>query len=608
LYWDLFLTWLGLGQNREPRIQRRVQEEVFSLSQALNAWTTEHSQGAPHANRRRVTCWASPKQRYAKRRPKPPLKPNHLAWQQRQRNQELQATAQFQHTRSQLLALVGATDAGPVKECFDYHRDPYLRRYALPDDGPNIKVSDKKLDIGYPSWEMATRGEPELQHLHELIQAAASKRLYQPKTITLDEVYSLYSKLPEPRMLSITYKLRGMLLQAFGSPGTRDARSMLRYFALVGDVKKAGLPIRLREWNFALSLASRYVRKTSKTELVTAMQLWKEMEGDRGVMANEVTFNILFDVASKAHDFALAEAVYKEMDARGIPFNRYHYVSLIHFFGLKQDGDGVRAAYREMVEDGEIIDPVVLNCVIASLLRSGEDDAAAEIYERMKSVGSSKDQELPIAREPMPMPPAGHEWGGNRLVRKVFAMYGRLSKQHPGMNLQLQATASLAPDLQTFRILTDHFGVKRGDVTRLSRYLDDMTSLRLPLHGAIYSAIFRAFAAHGGGTGMDWTELRLKGVFQSMLDAVDNGVEGLTIEVRLAMQVIHAFRRCSSDEATKEALEQMMQRMKLTVGQETFLEDVLHNALAGKEKRRKPPQSQRPRPHHIVRAKRQEGF
>jgi pentatricopeptide repeat protein len=443
-----------------------------------------------------------------------------------------------------------------------------------------VRVSDRKLDVKYPTWELATRGEPELQALHELIRAAVAKRLHQPKTISLGEVYGLYSKLPEPRMLSIAYDLRGALLRAFGAPRTRDARSMLQYFALVGDIKKAGLPLRRSEWNFAISFASRYVRKTTRAELVTAMKLWREMESDWGIMANEVTFNILFDVASKAHDFALAEEVYKEMDVRGIPFNRYHYVSMIHFFGLKQDGDGVRAAYREMVEDGQIIDTMVLNCVIASLLRSGEEDAAADIYERMKSANNNS-KETSAAPPPRP-PPHQDEWGSNRLVRRVLMMYGKLSKKHPDMSQHLQATTSLAPDLQTFRILSDHFGVKLGDLPRLSRYLDDMGALELPLHGAIYSVIFRVFSAHGGNPNNHWTEEMLKRVFQTMLDAVDAGVEGLRIEVRLAMQVIHAFTKCSDADTTREALEQMRARLKVTKTQEMFLEDVLFNALERK--------------------------
>jgi pentatricopeptide repeat protein len=576
--WNVFRAWLGWGKRpaTPPKLFTPSVKFSASLAEAVRIWAIKH-RTPPRQQPPKYIYHLTVKQRYAKQlaRPRP----------RKASRKRAKQTEPVQHTRAYLLELVGATNVGPVNDYFDYHRDPYLRRYAQPDDGPNVRISDRSADVGYPSWEMATRGEPELERLHELLRTAVAERLYQPKSVSLDDLYRLYCKLPEPKMLSIAYPLRGQLLRVYGAPGMRDARSMLRYFALVGDVKKAGLPLRLREWNFAISLASRYVRRTTKTELVTAMQLWKEMENDQGILANEVTFNILFDVASKANDFNLAEEVYKEMEARGIPFNRYHHVSMIHFFGLKQDGDGVRAAYREMVEDGEIVDTVVLNCVIAGLTRAGEHEAAAEIYERMKSASNEAILESPSGhRLPAAVPPPPqNSRGGNRLSVKVLMMYGRLSKKHPEMSQQLQASTSLAPDLQTVRILTEHFGARMGDLSRMMHYLDDMSGLGLPLQGGIFSIIFRGFVAHGGVPGSEWSEEKLHRVFQTLLDAVDSGVDGLHIRLRLAMQVVHAFQKCSSAEATRWAHEQVVQRMKLTVAQEGFLAEVLRKALVRRD-------------------------
>ncbi len=136
------------------------------------------------------------------------------------------------------------------------------------------------------------------------------------------------------------------------------------------------------------------------------------------------------------------------MEERGYPFNRYHPVSLIHFFGLRKDSDGLRAAYRDMVNSGEIVDTVTLNCVIAGLLRCGEEEGAEHVYERMRD------------RSPISTGMPHRSWMSNKAMTRVLMMFARLGRKHPDMKSTFQGVAPLAPDLSTYRILINHSATK----------------------------------------------------------------------------------------------------------------------------------------------------
>jgi pentatricopeptide repeat protein len=371
-------------------------------------------------------------------------------------------------------------------------------------------------------------------------------------------------------MLCVPATIRHRLLRAFGTPEKKDTRAMLRYFALIADVKNCGLALRRTEWNHALALASRYVGTVSDTEMDSTLRLWKEMERDAGVKGNDVTFHILFDVASKSGNFTLAEMIFKEMETRGFRFNRYHHVSLIHFFGLKMEGNGVRAAYKEMVDAGEMIDTVVLNCVISGLLKSGEDAAAEQVYERMKETHTMA-PDLPE-----------RDYFTSKVITNVLMMFSKVGQSHPSMVQSFQKAALVAPDLQTYRILVNHFAVKVGNLGKVAQYLDEMKWFQVPLHGAVFLALFKGFDIHGSRLSSDWGEQRLQKVFSALLKSLDDGARGLYVDTWLGMYALKAFVKCSSREKVLEAYDGLQVRWKLNSSQTAFMADFLHKLLCQK--------------------------
>lgn len=370
---------------------------------------------------------------------------------------------------------------------------------------------------------------------------AVGRRLGNPYKTDIEYVWELYQSLPEPRMPYLHAKIRHSFMKALGRED-RNHKSFLRYSAVVADVQRSGLRLTRSEWNIALSFAARYVGHSTEKESTETLRRWKAMELDAGIKGNEVTFNILFDVASKAGNFVLAEMLYKEMEKRGLRNNRYHHVSLIHFFGLKMDSDGIRAAYKEMVEAGEMIDTVALNCVIAGFLRCGEEYAAERVYERMKAA-HERAQEMPY-----------RNYMNGKVITKVLMMFAKLSNESAkgsegegaddgALRRHFQKHAPIVPDVQTYRILLNHYAVRLAALDKVALFLDDMKWFQVPLHGAIFLALFKGFALHGG-SGSQWSPRRLDNVWMAFRSALEENANGLYVDVWMAMWVLRAFRRC----------------------------------------------------------------
>ncbi|KAK9414597.1 hypothetical protein SUNI508_11035 [Seiridium unicorne] len=470
-------------------------------------------------------------------------------------------------SREELLAFIDHYDGATVEEQLEFLRDPYMRRYA-PASTAELRVSDTYHEFIAPLPEDVQRGEIGDQETITRLRTAVFTKMMRAHSTDNDFIYELYRALPEPRITYLSGRLRHGLLAALSITERRDSKSMLRYFAVIADVKTAGFSLTKTEWNTAMSFASRYVGHSSETEVQAALHLWREMELDAGIKGNEVTFNILFDVAAKAGKFALAEMTYQEMIGRGYHFNRYHHVSLIHFFGLKMDSSGVRAAYKEMVEHGEVIDTLVLNCVIASFLRCGEESAAEHVYKMMK-VSDERSKLIPH-----------RDYTFNKMVNKVLVMFGRMGRKHPDLRSGFQTVGMVTPNLHTYRILLNYYGVRLGQMSKVAQFLDEMKFFRVPLHGAIFLALFKGFALHGRGPSSDWSVQRLTNVWTAFLDAFDGGADGLYISTWMAMWVLRAFaNRVGSTEEILAVYEELRVRWPADHVTESFMLEFLHKLL-----------------------------
>ncbi|KAK3387506.1 hypothetical protein B0H63DRAFT_470188 [Podospora didyma] len=478
-------------------------------------------------------------------------------------------------SEQELLNLVepyDADDPGTVDEHLQFVRDPYMRGYAR-SDGHDIVIARDKHDVDYPSFDEVTEPNEEERAILWDLRFAVIRRLRNRHEIDLDNVYDLYQRLPEPRMPFIYGRLRHQLLRVLGQPDKRDSKSMMRYFAVISEVKRSGFLLTSGEWNAAMALASRYVGVTTETEVEAAMKLWQEMELEANIKGTDVTFNILFDAASKAGNFVLAEMLYQEMKSRGHRFNRYHHVSLIHFFGLQLDTSGMRAAYREMVKAGEIIDTVVLNAMISGLLRSGEEAAADRVYRRMKATAPDS-REAKGTEKKRPVLP-GRTYTTNKAITQALMMFAKLGRKHPKLLPGFQNTAPMHPDLQTYRILLNYYSIKVGDISKVAQLVDEMRFYQIPLHGAIFLALFKGYATHGGYERSPWSTQRLDSIWTAFLRAIDDEVPGLEIKTWLAISILQAFVKCATREQVLVAYDELKARWRLDPDDENFMIDYL---------------------------------
>ena len=339
------------------------------------------------------------------------------------------------------------------------------------------------------------------------------ERLLQNRKASPDQISELYNRLPSPGAARLKQRTLEYLLHRMSHVPYKSHSSMLRYLHIITDMRSAGRHVPVGAWTTAIAFAGRCVKRITASEIESALSLWKQMESQAGVRANEVTFNVLFDVASKAGKFVLAEMLLREMKTRGHGFNRYMRVNLMYYYGLRGDGTGVRRAYKELVESGEIVDTAVMSCAVASLLKAGEPVAAEQVFERAKRLHAGKGGASPL-------PP--HQWQHRKdLGRSLMKAAVRLRDATPEERKQVQDATPLAPGLHVYKVLVYYHAVTAGDVDRVSTLVDEMAWYQIPVQGAIFLYLFKGFATHGGLLYSGWTRQRLELTFQAFLDAVE---------------------------------------------------------------------------------------
>ncbi|KAI4137826.1 MAG: hypothetical protein L6R39_007077 [Caloplaca ligustica] len=309
---------------------------------------------------------------------------------------------------------------------------------------------------------------------------------------------------------------------------------MLRYLTLVDHMKEASIPLDQAEWNSAIAYAGRCFARVEASEVESALHIWKEMEQEAGVKSGVVTFNILFDIAVKADKYVLAEMILEEIESRRLEYNRFSYVGLIYYHGVKGDGAAIRKAYRDLVEAGQIVDTVVMNCVIVSLIRAGEFPAAEQVYERMKRIAlRATGQFIPNS-----------DWRATRDLGRALDKASRIMRNDDEGLQRLQAEQFIVPDLRTFCIFVDHHVHTTGELRRVTGLLEDMQLLKVPIHGRIYLKIFKGFAYHGGVKYTSWTRQRLELVWASLLSALEDKMDGVRMMKWTVIWVVRAFAQC----------------------------------------------------------------
>lgn len=441
----------------------------------------------------------------------------------------------------------------------DYYRESYGTQTGglaeLPQAKRMLSTSKNENTIIQPLLLHTDIGEPpspasEQTNNSDLPGLAHLLKVLGRDGCTHEEAFEAYSALPFPGVSYLSDDTRRLLFHRLSVLEKKGRTSKMRYLAVVDDMKSADLHLTQAEWNSAIAFCGQCFTLVTAVDVENALRTWKEMEQEANVRGGTITFNILFDMAAKAGKFALAEMILKEMGDRGLAFNRYSRNCFIFYHGLRGDGDAVRRAYREFVEAGEIVDTVVMNCVITSLIRAGEPTAAEQVYERMKRMHTKQ-----TGRHMLP--------GNWREVRDLGRLLNRAAqrfKKDPQKLQQLREEQSIGPDVQTYAQLIEYHASQTADIRRIAALLAEMQHLGLPMHGRIFTKLFKGFAFHGGVRYTSWTRARLETVWASLLEVLDQQLDDVRVMKWMVHWAVRAFERCAGRQRTLDIWSELRER------------------------------------------------
>lgn len=343
---------------------------------------------------------------------------------------------------------------------------------------------------------------PDQMEIHSVEKLV--RTLWEEPNPSTQYLFRLYRDIPAPGVALLSKRTRGALLRLFAHPRDRRWVDARRYLALVDDMVTARLPLSRSLWSSAIHLSGRANGKVLKRDLIRAVGMWQKMEHIAGVKADEVVFNILFDIAIKASAFKVADRLEEEMTERGLSFSRCGKTSKIYYFGMIRDVEGIRETFDDFVRSGEIVDTVVMNCLVASFLRAGDIQTAEQLYARMLEKQSSNNKRLSHSDD------GSHDGGSNlsydmpqyrersRKLGRVLKKSSALKEKFPEYHRALQDSLSIAPDTRTFYIFLRHYAYNTGQLDSFMAVIRDMEkTFIVPPRAIIYLFLFEGFALHG---------------------------------------------------------------------------------------------------------------
>ncbi|KAF2441542.1 hypothetical protein P171DRAFT_434200 [Karstenula rhodostoma CBS 690.94] len=370
-----------------------------------------------------------------------------------------------------------------------------------------------------------------------------------------DHLWDAYRRLSEPRIVYLPRRTIHDVLHHLSIVERPGLDAMQRYLSILDDMKHAHIHIKLNEWTAAAHFAGRSRGIVSTEDLQSALYLWRDMEQRANLRGSTVTFNVLFNIAVKAGKFTLAELFLKEMKARRLKFHRHFRVSLLYYYGVMQNGSGVRRVYQDMIKHGDVIDVVVMNAVIAALIRAGEPSAAEHVFERMKrlaaaAVNGSASYTIPGGPTVVK---SDRSWRGTRKLGLQLTYGGRHLRERDAEALKdLQDWAPIAPNSRTYSLLIRHQATVEGNIDRVNELLREMGYNAVPLEGSIFVVVFHGFAQFGGVRYSSWTRAKLEQTWTEYLQALDDRLDRTWINQTSAIAALKAFRKCADVERTLE--------------------------------------------------------
>lgn len=344
---------------------------------------------------------------------------------------------------------------------------------------------------------------------------------------TNEELFEVYSRL-DNGVGYLAEKPLYWLIKRFMSVPQRNRTAMHRYLSILEDMRRVDLNIYPAEWNQAINFVTRSYAATSRADVDLALAMWEEREavGIHDDCDAVTGFNILLSAASRASWDRLVHSLLQEISRRNISFNRYTHTTLITYYGYKKDVTSISAAYKRMVDAGEIIDTVVLNCIMSALIKAWKFPLAKHIFDWMLEHRTPAPPFIPTdfrtqTRAYLPHTPV-LDWRQKRHNAKTLLAATALKSYTS--NLQV----SLSPDMTTYHLILSHY-CEFGYYTEAASILALQTEAGIPWFKHTFVTLLKAFAWHGDrhpDPHNDWNKARLLDIIEQLFAAWERTPKG----------------------------------------------------------------------------------
>jgi len=367
--------------------------------------------------------------------------------------------------------------------------------------------------------------DPQISRLLEDI----SRLLDNPET-PHETLWRFYLRLPDNHVTFLPGKLLGRFLQHLSAAPTSRIEDghMNRFTSVLNDMRDAELPVDVKLWTTAIRFTG------LRAGVDPAFRMWREMENQHGVAGNHFTFSVLFDLAVRNGQFALAEMVDKEARTRDLKLDRISRMSRIYYYGLLGDGIGVRRAYAQLVEAGEIVDTAVLTNVITALIEADELQAAEQTFDRMKRLHTEKQGATT----------APHNWRQRRELKRLLTDAGNRYRESPENREIFQDAAPINPDWKTYRAFIRYHALLVGDYPRVESLLKEMRREGITMNKELFYLLFEAFHKHGSIRYSKWNLRNLEGLWSEFLLSTHEMPWETSFDPGIALIIVRAFSTC----------------------------------------------------------------
>lgn len=405
-----------------------------------------------------------------------------------------------------------------------------LHEDAVPRGHANLMM---RLSRSPRPWQMNRQNPPESPH-------HVSKRLadFPIYNMSADEVWQHYKTLEVPRCSAISRTALRFVLDTLAHCRPRTKQGMDRYMEVINEMVSLPVPIvpLVSEWTAAISFAGRAHKHPTRAQLKKCVDLYNEMQDRFGVKPNRVTFNVILDVAVKARQWDQVQGFLREMEFRGISYDRYTYTTMIQGAGYRGSSDEVSRIVQQMIDKGVQLDTYMINCVMSAYIRSASPQEAEMLFEGMKrgtlhgSFG----------------PSSTHTSEGSSDAHTATQMAIKNREV-----VQPRNASRSAPDIATYCLLIQHHCKATGDLSRVISLLEDMEVNKVGDSVSLFQSLFSGFVAHGR-TKPVWDLDRLSYVYQTLLRTPN-----IVITQDLARLVIRAFGILGTEDTVMAVSEEL---------------------------------------------------